>query len=73
MKLLRLCASKNPRLIETKEGLEAMKSSIHHLLETIENLAVKSDEPRDVQEKEVQNLMIEICGSIQSQGEMTSR
>lgn len=73
VKLLRLCVAKNPRLIETKEGLTAMKNAIYELLDTIENIAQKSSGPREEQEKEVQNLMMEICGSIQMQGEHTSK
>lgn len=73
VKLLRLCASKNARLIETKEGLSAMKSAVYELLDTIETIAQKSNSSRDEIEKEVRNLMMEICGSIQTQSEQTSR
>lgn len=73
VKLLRLCASKNPRLLETKEGLSAMKSAVFDLLDIIEGIAQKSQGSREELEKEVQNLMMEICGSIQTQSEQTSR
>lgn len=73
VRLLRLCAAKNPRLLETKEGLPAMKSAVYELLDTIENIAQKSNSPREELEKEVQNLMMEVCGSIQTQSEHTSK
>lgn len=73
VRLLRLCGAKNPRLLETKEGLSAMKSAVCDLLDTIENLAQKSKSSREDLEKEVQNLMMEICGSIQTQSEQTSK
>lgn len=73
VKLLRLSAAKNPRLLETKEGLSAMKSAVYELLDIIESIAQKSESPREELEKEVQNLMMEICGSIQTQSEQTSK
>lgn len=50
-----------------------MKSAVFELLDTIENIAQKSSSSREELEREVQNLMMEICGSIQTQSEQTSK
>lgn len=80
VRLLRTCATKHQKLLDTKDGLIAYQNAIIELIEDIEqignsiasiNESIISDR-RDI-EKEILNMISEIICSLTSQSEFTSK
>lgn len=72
VRLLRLCGSKYQQLLSTKDGLKSFHAAVIHLTTMIENIT-SGGADQQYNETEAVNLMIEVVGSLQSQGEFTSR
>lgn len=65
--MLRLCGSKNQQLLATPDGIKAFHTAVLDLLGLILGVATKD------KHGEIVHLMIEVVGSLQSQGEFTSK
>lgn len=72
IRMLRLCGSKYQQLLSHKDGLKSFHSAVVHLLTIIDNVTAANSD-RKYAETEAINLMMEVVGSFQSQGEFTSR
>lgn len=82
VRLLRLCGSKYQQLLVSAEGAVAFRVAVQHLLGLIENLAVGRIVGNGVEdvmvgrgigERDTNDLMIEVVGSLQQPGEFTSK
>lgn len=80
VRLLRLCGSKNQQLLVSAEGATAFRVAVQQLLDLIDNLAagrVGSGEDallgRGIGQRDTNDLMAEVVGSLQQPGEFTSK
>lgn len=67
VRMLRLSGSKNQQLLSTPEGVKGFHSAVIDLLRLFEGIATKDNH------NDIVHMMIEIVGSLQSQGEFTSK
>lgn len=78
IRLLRLCGSKHQQLLSHKDGLKSFYAAVSQLLALIESTTTYYggggvDDDGEYRSNETVNLMIEVIGTFQVQGEFTSR
>lgn len=73
VRLLRLCGSKHQQLISHKDGSKSFYAAVTQLLYLIESATCSGDDDAEYRSIESINLMIEVIGTFQVQGEFTAR
>ncbi|KAM7362755.1 ectopic P-granules autophagy protein 5 [Cochliomyia hominivorax] len=74
IRLQRACATKNPKLLATKEGNRVFKNAFEELLNTLNDslCALAATKSHEEQRREALNVMLEIILPMQTQSEETS-